>query len=205
MTRSSESLLGFHILHLSTSCPFFFSNKFLVFQITEDPKLVVNTQRKLNYLLSMPGISAIPRPSSITFNTKPTNNPYTIESNRTSLLISDKHQLAGSKRLYSEGFIETPMWSLPQLYPAWPCNYGPFLSNLPYNTAPYDPITSLELGLVENNIHSFRQKAAPVIKVEPECGEEHKSCCLSPNHELDNNKAAKRSRFGTLKEGNLVH
>ncbi|KAL8172041.1 hypothetical protein V2J09_023845 [Rumex salicifolius] len=189
-------------------------------KVIEDPKLVANTQRKFNYLLSIPGISAIPRP--ITINIKPTN-PYTIEANGTSHLIGDKHQLSGSKRAYNEGLIETPiksinlgwnmqqngltmqsMWSLPQLFPA-------FLSTMPYGLSPYDPITSQNSVFLENITHSFRQKASPndeaehIIKVEPECAEEYKPCCLVPNHDLDNSKPAKRSRFGTLEEGNLVH
>ncbi|KAH7848632.1 hypothetical protein Vadar_005425 [Vaccinium darrowii] len=161
--------------------------------IAEDLNLVINIQRKLSYLQSIPGIYALQRPYL------PIQTPYTSKPNNTHLLIqpndrsfeSDvKPKYSETKRLYSEKPDESPrrkalnlgynspqngwaagtqpIWPIPPLLPSIPCTFGALLSKVPFVPPLYQQLESKSTSQnVEVDKHGGSSKTQGAdIKVE---------------------------------------
>ncbi|KAL8141116.1 hypothetical protein V2J09_007137 [Rumex salicifolius] len=169
-------------------------------KVNEDLNLVITTQRKFSYLQSLPGMLSIQRPNLGAM----VSNSYTIEeANNTAsnLSVNDKHQLAGSKRpVHSDGPTGTAIksinlgWNNPQSgligSPMLSYNFGVLLSRPGFVGPSYEPLIG----------SGFDHGASPGqgVKLEFECGQEEKSCCLYAKHGSNDKRSGGKSRFGTL-------
>ncbi|GAV83982.1 bHLH-MYC_N domain-containing protein [Cephalotus follicularis] len=137
-------------------------------KIMEDLTLVINIQRKMSYLQSIPGVFAIQRPYL------PIQHPYMLKPNtemieyqKTTLSVDDKQLLSGSKRLlFDEKPVESPIksinlgwnspqngWTIPPHLPTMPCTLGAVLSKLP-SAFPFRNATEAsDTAIVNNSIN----------------------------------------------------
>lgn len=118
--------------------------------------MVLNIQRKFNYIQSIPGIYAIQRPF---FPSQDYNNAHGVMQTTGMVnVVEDKQQMIGFKRQIFEQFDDLPskslclgyttphinvssgglpMWSIPPLLPSVPSNIGMFFSKIPPTPVPH--------------------------------------------------------------------
>ncbi|KAL6013407.1 hypothetical protein ACLOJK_003905 [Asimina triloba] len=134
-------------------------------QVTEDLNLVINIQRKFNYLQSIPGIFSMQRPYiSQSHNT----NALKLDNQMADRIdyLDDKQHVMGGKRFLSKEIEESPtskcvnlgwnspqnrgiFWSAPPLLPPMSHSLGALLSKLP-------------AVIPQNNFHAETQKSTEV-------------------------------------------